>query len=43
MISLGPARMDVFVGLPDDEVLEVFSVDKQRRIVSCISSNFKLN
>lgn len=33
MISLGPARMDVFVGLPDDEVLESCSIDKQRCMI----------
>jgi sugar/nucleoside kinase (ribokinase family) len=33
MVSLGPARMDVFVGLPEDEVLETCSIDRQRCMI----------
>lgn len=33
MLSLGPARMDVFVSLPDDEINEVCSVDKERCMI----------
>lgn len=33
VLSLGPARMDVFVKLPEDEVLEVCSIDKQRCMI----------
>ncbi len=29
MVSLGPARMDVFVTLPDEDVTEICSIDKQ--------------
>ena len=33
MLSLGPARMDVFVNLPEDEINEVCSVDKERCMI----------
>lgn len=33
VLSLGPARMDVFVGLPEDEVTEVCSIDKKRCMI----------
>ncbi len=34
VVSLGPARMDVFVGLPEDEVLESCSLDRQKCVIS---------
>ncbi len=33
MLSLGPARMDVFVNLPDDEVIEVCNIDKEKCLI----------
>lgn len=33
MLSLGPARMDLFVALPEDEVEEVCSLDKKRCMI----------
>lgn len=33
ILSLGPARMDVFVSLPEDEVTEVCSIDKKRCMI----------
>jgi sugar/nucleoside kinase (ribokinase family) len=33
MVSLGPARMDAFVTLPDDDVREVCSIDRQRCVI----------
>ncbi len=33
VLSLGPARMDIFVQLPEDEVNEVCSVDKKRCMI----------
>ncbi len=33
VLSLGPVRMDCFVGLPEDEVTEVCSVDKKRCMI----------
>lgn len=33
ILSLGPARMDVFVSLPDDEVEEVCSIDHKKCII----------
>lgn len=33
MLSLGPARMDVFVGLPEDELTEVCSIDRKRCMI----------
>lgn len=33
VISLGPARMDVFVTLPQDEVLEVCNIDRQKCMI----------
>lgn len=33
MVSLGPARMDVFVTLPDDEIEQVCSLDKKRCMI----------
>ncbi len=33
VLSLGPARMDVFVALPEDEISEVCSIDKKRCMI----------
>jgi sugar/nucleoside kinase (ribokinase family) len=33
VLSLGPARMDVFVQIPPDEVVEVCSMDRQRCMI----------
>lgn len=33
VLSLGPARMDVFVSLPEDEINEVCSIDKERCMI----------
>lgn len=33
VLSLGPARMDVFVQLPQDEVVEICSLDRQRCMI----------
>lgn len=33
ILSLGPARMDIFVKLPDDEVTEICSVDRRRCMI----------
>lgn len=33
VLSLGPARMDVFVGLPEGEVTEICSVDRKRCMI----------
>lgn len=33
MVSFGPARMDVFVTLPDDEIEQVCSLDKKRCMI----------
>lgn len=33
MVSLGPARMDVFVTLPDDEIEQVCTLDKKRCMI----------
>ena len=33
LLSLGPARMDVFVHLPEDEIAEVCSIDKKRCMI----------
>jgi sugar/nucleoside kinase (ribokinase family) len=33
VLSLGPVRMDVFVGLPEEEVTEVCSMDKKRCMI----------
>jgi sugar/nucleoside kinase (ribokinase family) len=33
VLSLGPARMDVFVQLPPDEVVEICSMDRQRCMI----------
>jgi ribokinase len=33
VLSLGPVRMDVFVGLPEDEVTEVCSMDRKRCLI----------
>ncbi|MDO8488286.1 MAG: carbohydrate kinase family protein [bacterium] len=33
MLSLGPARMDVFIALPEDEINQVCSVDKERCMI----------
>jgi sugar/nucleoside kinase (ribokinase family) len=33
ILSLGPARMDVFIGLPDDEVEEICSIDHKKCII----------
>ena len=34
VVSLGPARMDVFVFLPEDEITETCSIDKQACMIS---------
>ncbi|MBI2008101.1 carbohydrate kinase family protein [Candidatus Amesbacteria bacterium] len=34
MLSLGPARMDVFIKLPDDQVEEMCSIDRKRCMIS---------
>lgn len=33
MLSLGPARMDVFVNLPEEEITEVCSIDKEKCLI----------
>ena len=33
VLSLGPARMDVFVRLPEDEVEEICSIDRKRCVI----------
>lgn len=33
VVSLGPARMDCFIQLPEEEVLEVCSIDRQRCMI----------
>ena len=33
ILSLGPARMDVFVKLPDVDVEEVCSIDRKRCVI----------
>jgi len=33
MLSLGPARMDVFIKLPDVEVDEICSIDRKRCVI----------
>lgn len=33
MLSLGPARMDVFIKLPDEEIEEVCSIDRKRCMI----------
>lgn len=34
MLSLGPARMDVFIKLPDDQIEETCSIDRKRCMIS---------
>lgn len=33
LLSLGPARMDVFINLPEDEINEVCSIDKEKCLI----------